>query len=72
MDEEKKRQAKLIGSLGLILLAVIFVVLNTDTVAINFGLFKLKLPLIIVLVVMIIIGVIIGRFFGRDSKTNKN
>lgn len=72
MDEHKKRQTKLVISLVLILLAVIFVVLNTHPVAINFGLFQLKLPLVIVLVVMIIIGVVIGWFLGQDKQIKKN
>ncbi|WEV39387.1 lipopolysaccharide assembly protein LapA domain-containing protein [Lactobacillus sp. ESL0680] len=63
----KMQQAKLVFGLVLILLAVIFVVLNTKPVAINFGFFDVKLPLIIVLVVMIIIGVLIGWFWGSNK-----
>ncbi|MBC6356145.1 MULTISPECIES: lipopolysaccharide assembly protein LapA domain-containing protein [Lactobacillus] len=67
------RQIKLIFTLILTLLAVIFVVLNTDNVAINFGLFKFKLPLIIILVLMLIIGVLIGYFWGSyGHDQNKN
>ncbi|WP_294757102.1 lipopolysaccharide assembly protein LapA domain-containing protein [uncultured Lactobacillus sp.] len=62
--KSKASQIKLIFTLILMLLAVVFVVLNTNNVAINFGLFKLKLPLIIILVIMIIIGVLIGYFWG--------
>ena len=62
--KSKTSQIKLIFTLILTLLAVVFVVLNTSNVAINFGLFKLKLPLIIILVIMIIIGVLIGYFWG--------
>ena len=58
---------KLILILILTLLAVIFVVLNTKNVAINFGLFNVKVPLIIILVLMIIIGVLIGWFFGANG-----
>ncbi|WEV51971.1 lipopolysaccharide assembly protein LapA domain-containing protein [Lactobacillus sp. ESL0731] len=65
--KDKMQQAKLIFSLVLILLAVIFVVLNTNQVAISFGFFDVKLPLIIVLVVMIIIGVLIGWFWGSNK-----
>ena len=52
--KSKTKQIKLIFTLILTLLAVIFVVLNTNNVAINFGLFQFKLPLIIILVLMII------------------
>ncbi|WEV71567.1 LapA family protein [Lactobacillus sp. ESL0785] len=65
--KDKKQQIKLIFSLILLLLAVIFVVLNTNPVAISFGFFAVKLPLIIVLVVMLIIGVLIGWFWGANK-----
>ena len=60
----EKQRNLIIGSV-VALIAVIFVVLNTSPVAINFGFFKVRLPLIVVLVVM---GMIIAWFFGRDSK----
>ena len=63
----EKQRNLIIGSV-VALIAVIFVVLNTSPVAINFGFFKVRLPLIVVLVVMVIIGMITGWFFGRDSK----
>lgn len=63
----KKKQLNLIISLIVALLAVIFVVLNVNPVAINFGFFTVKLPLIIVLVVMIIIGILLGYFLGQDK-----
>lgn len=63
----KKQRNLIIGSI-VALIAVIFVVLNTSPVAINFGFFKVRLPLIVVLVVMVIIGMIIAWFFGRDAK----
>ncbi len=67
------RQIKLVFILILCLLAVIFVVLNTNNVAINFGLFNVKVPLIIILVIMIIIGVLIGWFCGSAGhKEDKN
>lgn len=64
MEKEKNL---IIGSI-IALIAVIFVVLNTAPVAINFGFFKVRLPLIVILVVMVIIGMIIAWFFGRDKK----
>ncbi|NRO44395.1 lipopolysaccharide assembly protein LapA domain-containing protein [Lactobacillus helveticus] len=67
MEKEKNL---IIGSI-ITLIAVIFVVLNTSPVAINFGFFKVKLPLIVILVVMVIIGMIIAWFFGRDKKKDK-
>ncbi len=63
----EKQRNLIIGSV-VALIAVIFVVLNTSPVAINFGFFKVRLPLIVVLVVMVIIGMVIAWFFGRDTK----
>ena len=67
----KKAQINLVISLLVALIAVIFVVMNTSPVAINFGFFKVKLPLIIVLVVMVIIGILLGWFLGQDKQCNK-
>ncbi|WEV40631.1 LapA family protein [Lactobacillus sp. ESL0684] len=69
--KDRKQQIKLIASLVLLLLAVIFVVLNTNKVAISFGLFEFKLPLIIVLVVMLIIGVLFGWFWGSNRHNQR-
>nr|WP_198564403.1 lipopolysaccharide assembly protein LapA domain-containing protein [Lactobacillus crispatus] len=66
----EKQRNLIIGSV-VALIAVIFVVLNTSPVAINFGFFKVRLPLIVVLVVMVIIGMIIAWFFGRDTKEKR-
>lgn len=71
MNFKNKQQINLIISLIVALIAVIFVVLNTKPVSINFGFFSLKLPLIIVLVVMIIIGILLGYFLGRDHQEEK-
>lgn len=65
---EDKKQLKLIIGLIVALIAVIFVVLNTEAVAINFGFFKVRLPLIIILVVMVIIGILLGWFLGSDNQ----
>lgn len=67
----KRAQINLVISLLVALIAVIFVVMNTSPVAINFGFFKVKLPLIIVLVVMVIIGILLGWFLGQDKQFNK-
>lgn len=70
-DLDKKRQINLIIGLVVALIAVIFIVLNTSPVAINFGFFKVKLPLIIVLAVMVIIGILLGWFMGQDKVFHK-
>lgn len=64
-DTSKKYQVKLIISLLMILLLVIFAVLNTKEVAINFGFAQAKLPLIIVLVVMFLLGAVVSLLLTR-------
>ncbi|MBD5431021.1 lipopolysaccharide assembly protein LapA domain-containing protein [Lactobacillus agrestimuris] len=71
MNSEKKRQVNLVVSLIIGLLAVIFIVLNTSPVSINFGFFNVKLPLIIILVVMVIIGILLGWFMAQDKLFRK-
>lgn len=67
----EKQRNLIIGSV-VALIAVIFVVLNTSPVAINFGFFKVRLPLIVVLVVMVIIGMIIAWFSDAIAKSIKH
>jgi putative membrane protein len=64
-EASKKYQTKLIISLVMILLLVIFAVLNTKEVAINFGFAQAKLPLIIVLVVMFLLGAVVSLLLTR-------
>ncbi|KRL90812.1 lipopolysaccharide assembly protein LapA domain-containing protein [Lactobacillus kalixensis] len=71
MNDAKKKQLNIIIGSVITLLAVIFVVLNTNPVAINFGFFKVKLPLIIVLVVMVIVGILLGWFLGQGNQFKK-
>lgn len=68
---KNKKQINLVISLIIILLTVIFIVLNTKPVAINFGFFSVKLPLIIILVIMVIIGILLGWFLGQDKQLKK-
>lgn len=65
-----KKQNNLILGAVLALIAVIFVVMNTAPVTINFGFYQVKLPLIVVLVVMFIIGMVVSWFLGlnKDDK----
>lgn len=71
MNDAKKKQLNIIIGSVITLLAVIFVVLNTNPVAINFGFFKVKLPLIIVLVVMVIVGILLGWFLVQGNQFKK-
>ncbi len=62
-----KKQKKLVLSLILVLVLVIFSVLNTEPVEINFGASKPKVPLIIILVVMLLLGALITWLIGRGD-----
>lgn len=64
-DASRKYQVKLVVSLLMVLLLVIFAVLNTKKVAINFGFAQAKLPLIIVLVVMFLLGAVVSLLLAR-------
>lgn len=60
-----KNQRNLIIGLILSLIGVIFVILNTNPVAINFGFAKPELPLVVVLVIMVLLGALLTFFLGR-------
>lgn len=62
-----KKQTKLIWGLILALIAVLFVLLNTEPVMINFGFFQPRVPLIIVLIVMMLVGAIFAWILGRQD-----
>lgn len=49
------KQRNLVIGLIIVLVLVIFACLNTEPVAINFGFFQPKMPLIIVLVIMLLL-----------------
>lgn len=67
----EKQRTWVIG-LALSLIVVIFVILNTSPVTINFGFAQPKLPLIVVLVIMLLLGAVITFFLGkRDVPTTQ-
>lgn len=62
-----KKQTKLIWGLILALIAVLFVLLNTAPVMINFGFFQPRVPLIMVLIVMMLVGAIFAWILARQD-----
>lgn len=66
-----KRQTKLIWALLLTLVAIIFVLLNTEPVTINFGFVQPRMPLIIVLVIMVLIGAVLAWVLARRDWPEK-
>lgn len=68
-----KKQKGLVVGLIIVLLLVIFACLNTEQVAINFGFFQPRMPLIIILIVMLLLGAIISLLLGsnKDAKQDK-
>ncbi|QNQ82374.1 DUF1049 domain-containing protein [Lactobacillus sp. PV037] len=62
-----KKQRKLVFGLIIVLILVIFACLNTEQVAINFGFFQPKMPLIIILITMILLGAFISMLLGTNK-----
>lgn len=63
------KQRNLVIGLIIVLVLVIFACLNTEPVAINFGFFQPKMPLIIVLVIMLLLGALVSLLIGRGEKS---
>ena len=73
--KKSNNQFKLVLGLIIALILLIFVVLNVEPVAINFGFVQPKMPLIIVLVLMMLLGAIISWLLGTSEnkyKVNKS
>ena len=64
------KQRNLVIGLIIVLVLVIFACLNTEPVAINFGFFQPKMPLIIVLVIMLLLGALVSLLIGRGEKVS--
>ena len=65
-----KNQWRIILGLILTLVIVIFAILNNQQVAINFGFFQPKMPLIIVLVIMLLLGALVSLLIGKGEKVS--
>ncbi|QNQ80497.1 LapA family protein [Lactobacillus sp. PV034] len=73
--KKQSNQFKLVLGLIIALILLIFVVLNVEPVAINFGFFQPKMPLIIILVLMMLLGAIVSWLLGNSEnkyKVNKS
>lgn len=70
-----KKQVKFFIAIFLILIVVIFSILNTAPIEINFLFKQVQMPLIILIISTFIIGAISSALFtigSKDSKKNKN
>ncbi|KRL63550.1 LapA family protein [Lactobacillus psittaci] len=67
------KQKNLVLGLAISILVIVFVLLNTEPVTINFLIFKPKLPLIVVLVLMAFLGALISWLLGvfNDREARK-
>lgn len=61
------KQKNLVIGLAVSLLLIIFVLLNTEPVTINFLVVKPKLPLIVVLVIMAFLVALVSWLMGEKS-----
>lgn len=62
-----KNQKRLIFGLAMVLLLVIFALINTEPTAINFGITKVKIPLILLIIILLFLGVLIAYLMGRSE-----
>lgn len=61
----KRGNAKLIVAGVAAILAIVFVIINTNQVEINFLFFKVTAPLLVALIVSMLLGFIIGLIFPK-------
>lgn len=67
-----KNQWRLVASIILIIIIVLFAVFNVDSVPVNFGFAVLDGPLIIVILVSLLMGSLITLLVATGSATKKN
>ena len=67
-----KNQWRLVASIILIIIIVLFAVFNVDSVPVNFGFVVLDGPLIIVILVSLLMGSLITLLVATGSATKKN
>lgn len=62
---KKRGNVKLIVALLAAALAIVFVIINTNQVEINFLFFKVTAPLLVALIVSMLLGFIVGLIFPK-------
>ena len=62
---KKRGNVKLIVPLLAAALAIVFVIINTNQVEINFLFFKVTAPLLVALIVSMLLGFIVGLIFPK-------
>lgn len=62
---KKRSNAKLVVAAIAAVLAIVFVIVNTNQVEINFIFFKVTAPLLIALIVAMLLGFIVGLIFPK-------
>ena len=62
---KKRSNAKLIVAAIAAVLAILFVIVNTNQVKINFIFFKVTAPLLVALMVAMLLGFIVGLIFPK-------
>lgn len=65
------KQGKLILSLILVILVVVFAVYNTDLVTIDLFFTKLKVQMVLVILISLLIGVIVGLIASMSAISNQ-
>ncbi len=62
---KKRGNAKLVVAAVAAVLAIVFVIINTNQVEINFLFFKVTAPLLVALIVSMLLGFIVGLIFPK-------
>lgn len=62
---KKRGNVKLVVALLAAALAIVFVIINTNQVEINFLFFKVTAPLLVALIVSMLLGFIVGLIFPK-------
>ncbi|MFM9044004.1 MAG: LapA family protein [bacterium] len=69
---KKRGNAKLVVAAVAAVLAIVFVIINTNQVEINFLFFKLTAPLLVALIVSMLLGFIVGLIFPKLRADRSN
>lgn len=59
-------------NIALILLVIVFIGQNLDSIAVRFLFFEFKVPIIVIILLCLVLGYVSAIFFGRKGPTNKD
>jgi len=66
-DVDRKLEAKTLAALGIVALLVLFAVVNSQKVSIDFVAFQADAPLVIALIIAMLLGFVLGNLTRRRT-----